>query len=387
MKFSLDSHRTARAVLILLAGLSLSVPQHLAAAADMGEDGAGSFLGRFSAITTVSSTVPANGDVNPYGVAVIHRSTGALVRGNVLVSNFNNAANQQGTGTTIVQVAPNGAVSQFAQIDAATLPGPCPGGVGLTTALVVLRSGWVIVGSLPAARGDAAKAEAGCLIVLNHRGKPVETLSGGVINGPWDMAAVERGHMAALFFTNVLNGTVAAGGNVVNQGTVVRLVLGLGEDDGEDDDDSGLPREVSRTVIGSGFGEKTDPAALVIGPTGVRLGRDGVLYVADTLANRIAGIANATSRSTDAGTGKTVFSGGALNGPLGLAITPNNHILVTNGGDGNMVEVSRSGVQVDVKPVDTTGAGAGTLFGLDIAPEGKGVYFVNDGNNTLDLLH
>lgn len=75
----------------------------------------------------------------------------------------------------------------------------------------------------------------------------------------------------------------------------------------------------------------------MIGPTGVALGHDDVLYVADTLANRIAAIPHALFRSTDAGTGTTVSAGGALNAPLGLAVAGNGHILTTNGGDGNMV--------------------------------------------------
>jgi hypothetical protein len=49
--------------------------------------------------SVIASTVPGNGDVNPYGVAVIPRSTGDLFQGNVLVSNFNDKANVQGTGT------------------------------------------------------------------------------------------------------------------------------------------------------------------------------------------------------------------------------------------------------------------------------------------------
>ena len=40
-----------------------------------------------------------------------------------------------------------------------------------------------------------------------------------------------------------------------------------------------------------------------------------------------------------------------------------------------------------VKAVDVTGAGGGTLFGLAILANGQGVYFVNDGNNTLDWMH
>jgi hypothetical protein len=35
-------------------------------------------------ITTVASTVPSNGDVNPYGVAVVTRTTGTLTKGDIL---------------------------------------------------------------------------------------------------------------------------------------------------------------------------------------------------------------------------------------------------------------------------------------------------------------
>src|SRR6185437_3596034 len=100
----------------------------------------GSFIGRFHTIATIRSTVPVNGDVNPYGMAIVPRSVGRLYRNDVLVSNFNNSKNLQGTGTTIVEISPGGSRHQFARIDAAHLPGACPGGVGLTTALVVLRS-------------------------------------------------------------------------------------------------------------------------------------------------------------------------------------------------------------------------------------------------------
>ena len=303
-----------------------------------------------------------------------------MVKDNILVSNFNNGANLQGTGTTIVQVSSTHTVSLFAQINPADPKAKCPGGIGLTTALVVLRSGWVLVGSLPTADGTAATAtQPGCLLVVNRMGQVVQTIQGHSINGPWDMTALEMNDHVALFVTNVLNGTVAATGNPVNQGTVVRLELAV------DDDDP--PTVLSDTIIGSRFGERTDPAALVIGPTGVGVGRHGTLYVADTLANRIAAIPDALFRETSAGTGETVSTGGALNGPLGLALAPNGNILVANSGDGNLVETTPDGEQVAVTLVDTTGAGAGTLFGLAVAPGNKGVYFVNDGNNTLDFLH
>ena len=97
------------------------------AASPMAQALPASFIG-FSHISTVASTVPANGDVNPYGVVVVGHSQGKLVKGNILVSNFNNRLNQQGTGTTIVSVSPRGAVHLFARISAAHLPGACPGG-------------------------------------------------------------------------------------------------------------------------------------------------------------------------------------------------------------------------------------------------------------------
>ena len=346
--------------------------------------------GKSPTVSTVSSTVPSNGDINPYGVFAVPKTVGRLNRGSILVSNFNASNNFQGTGTTIVQISPTGNFSLFAQINPTTLPGPCPGGVGLTTALVVLRSGWVIVGSLPTSDGMADTAQAGCLIVLDSNGNVVQTITDPQINGPWDMnvwdgtgkekEADEEGHRssdAALFVTNVLNGTVGGGGSIVNEGTVIRVTLSVRPES--------APSVKSITVIGSGFPERTDPSALVIGPTGVALSKNNkVLYVADSLNNRIGAIDNPLGRQTSAGTGTTLSSGGSLNDPLGLTLAVNGDILTTNGNDGNLVETKPNGVQRATILLDP--AGAGVLFGLTAVP-GQGVYFVDDGTNTLDLLH
>lgn len=336
-------------------------------------------------ITVVASTVPANGDINPYGIFVVPRTVGNLVQGNLLISNFNAASNEQGTGTTIMQISPGGTVSQFAQIDASSLPGTCSGGVGLTTALVALRGGWVIVGSLPTSDGTSATAQAGCLLVLDSLGNVSETIYGTLINGPWDMAVLDHstangGGTATLFVTNVLNGTLAAGGSVVNQGTVVRVDLTLSK--------SAPPFVEAMTVIGSGFAERTDPAALVIGPTGVALSRDGFsLYVADSLNNRIAAIPYPISRQTTARTGTTITKGGSLNDLLGLAVAPNGDILTANGDDGYMVQTTPDGLQVSKTLLDSSGSppGSGALFGL--VTVGQSVYYVDDATNTLNLFH
>jgi hypothetical protein len=338
------------------------------------------FVKPLHTVSVLASTVPANGDVNPYGVAVVPRSSGRLQRGNVLVSNFNAASNEQGTGTTIVQITPGGHRTTFATLHAGMLGGACPGGVGLTTALGVLRSGWVIVGSLPTTNGMAATARAGCLIVLNRWGHAVETFSGGSINGPWDMATVDHGDRAWLFVSNVLNGTVAAGGATVDRGTVVRIGLRTG---------GAMPMMTSERVIARGFGEHSDPAALVVGPTGLALGSSGTLYVADSVGNRIAAVPDATTRMHADWMGRTVTMDGALNVPLGVIVAPDGDILSVNAGDGRLVETTPMGDQVAVRWLDTSGspAGSGALFGLAVKPGHRAVYFVDDATNELDLLH
>lgn len=364
----------------LLAALAIIIA--LPAGAKATENsGGGSYIGQFHHLSTLASTVPSNGDVNPYGVFVVPQTVGNLTQGNVLVSNFNASSNLQGTGTTIVQVTPGGSVSQFAKINKSQLPGACPGGVGLTTALVVLQRGWVIVGSLPTKDGMSDTARAGCLIVLNSMGQPVETFSGGVINGPWDATVLDNGSTADLFFTNVLNGTVGANGQVINKGTVVRMDLGVPQQG------NGMPWRVSTTVIGTGFSERTDPAALVIGPTGVGF-NNGTLYVADSLNNRIAAIPQAATRDDTAHAGKDVTANGAINDPLGLTIAPNGDILTVNGNNGKIVETTPGGTQIANKFLDKSGSppGAGALFGLAIIPGNTGVYYVDDATNTLNVL-
>ncbi len=344
-------------------------------------------LNRLTTIILGPSTVPGNGDVNPYGVARVEQPVGNLKKDHILVSNFNNSNNQQGTGSTIVDVAPDGTVTLFAQIDANDLPpNSCPGGVGLTTALVVLRSGWVIVGSLPTQPVPPGQQvpppQAGCLIMLDSMGNFVDTFHGSLINGPWDMVAFETGNQAKLFVTNVLNGTVAGNGAVVNGGTVVRIDLKVSRNKKQP------PELQSITKIGDGFAEKTDPAALVIGPTGVGIDpTHQLLYVADTLNNRIQVIQNPLNRTTSAGIGNTLSEGGSLNGPLGLVVTPNGHILTVNGGDGFITEITPQGDQVAKVLLDSSGAppGAGALFGLAFDPN-DGVYFVDDATNNLNLL-
>jgi len=342
------------------------------------------FIGPFGTITTITSTVPENGDVNPYGIVTVPHSAGALVAGDILIANFNAASNLQGTGTTIDELSPSsahmppGSAHVFAKINASALPGPCPGGVGLTTALAALPSGFVVVGSLPTTDGTSATAKAGCLLVLGDQGQVVETIAGPMIDGPWDMTSVSHGEWTTLFVSNVLPGITdrtADHANIVR----IRLETAPGK----------IPAVAGESVIATGFTARTDPTALVIGPTGLALGDHGTLYVADTLGNRIASVPNAIGRNTPfRHGGTTVTTGGFLNGPLGLALAPNGDILTANAGDGFIVETAPDGTQLAARIADMNPAGsAGTLFGLVVANGTDGVYYVDDGDNALRLLH
>ena len=371
-------HRAA--VVAVAAGLTAAAGLAMAPAAGATAHSQPSFLGHFHKLRTIGSTVPRNGDINPYGTVRIRHSRGRLRRGDVLISNFNNKANLQGTGTTIVQVSPHGHRTRFAHVTAASLgANSCPGGIGLTTALAVVH-GWVVVGSLPTSNGMSPTAKAGCLIVLDSHGKVRETFSGHGINGPWDMTSASFGPVSQLFVTNVLNGTVAGKGAKVHRGTVLRLTIGFRGHQ--------PPSLRGVTTVGSGFAEQTNAAAFVLGPTGVGVGPYGTLCIADTATNAIRAIPAALARHSSAGTGALVTSGGALSAPLGLAIAPGGDVLTVNGGNGKIVETTPAGVQVATRYLDRSGSpqGDGALFGLAVAPRGRGIYYVDDAVNTLRLL-
>lgn len=139
--------------------------------------------------TTLMNTVPDNGDQNPYAIAIAPVSAGAIKKGDVLVDNFNNAANLQGTGSTIVDYHPDTKqMTLFAFVPRALKD--CPGGIGLSTAMTILKSGWVVVGSTPSNDGTTDTKGAGCLVVLDTQGKVVSTFTSPNINDPWGNMAV-----------------------------------------------------------------------------------------------------------------------------------------------------------------------------------------------------
>lgn len=334
--------------------------------------------------TFVDSTVPPNGDVNPYGVAFVPHGFpggGPLHSGDIIVSNFNNSRNLQGTGTTIVRVNHEAAPTVFFQGET---------GLGLTTALAALKGGFVLVGNLPstdgsgscvAESGPAQNVGQGGLLVIDKNGNFVKQLtSASLLNGPWDLTVRDDGRRAKVFVSNALSGTVT------------RLDLRIvGDGDGDKKDGVVVEKE---TQIASGYLHRCDPAAFVVGPTGLALDRDrDVLYVSSTGDNAIFAIPDASDRTSDAGMGKPVVTDQThLHGPLGLVLARNGDLVSTQGDAVNsdpnqpseLVEFTREGEFVAQVPVDPAQGGA---FGLALRPLEDGFVFatVDDNIPVLDI--
>ncbi|MDA8095389.1 MAG: hypothetical protein M0T84_16090 [Betaproteobacteria bacterium] len=354
-----------------------------------GADAADSpYLGSIHRHAMLASTTPPNGDGNPYAVVVAPVSAGKIHKDDVLVTDFNNVSNLQGTGGTIVDYRP--ATRQTTIF--ATLPQhlpQCPGGIGLSTAMTMLKSGWVIVGSTPSTDGTTSTLGKGCLLVLDPNGKVATVWSDPEIDDPWgNMATIDKGNRATLFVSMSGFGVPAldvldpksAVPVTVRKATVLRIDLSIPR---------GKPPVITHeTVVANGFGQRADRDAFLIGPTGIALASEGTLYVSDALANRIAAIDDAATRTTSAGLGRTVTEGGLLRRPLAMTMTPDGDLLVTNGNNGQVVEVNpAAGKQLAAQWIDADEAqsppGNHDLFGISMAPDGKGFYYVEDDVNTL----
>jgi hypothetical protein len=320
-----------------------------------------------------SSTIPPSGDVNPYGVAFVPEGFpggGAINPGDVLVSNFNNSGNTQGTGTTIIAFSPGGtpAVPNSANtFFTSTLP-------GLSTALGALRGGFVLVGNVPTTDGTFNTIGQGALQVIDRRGRLIHTWKDPVVlDGPWDLALDDDGALAHIFVSNVLNGSVSRLDVAVTPGDVTLL---------------------HKTTIATGYTVMPNQAAVVLGPTGLAFDEtSGTLYVASTADNAIYAVAHASTAGGPVVRGSLVFADSRLRGPLALRLAPNGDLLTANGDAVNadaahpseIVEFTKGGAFVREYNVDASQGGA---FGIDTVTDSDGGFnfaVVDDVTNNLSV--
>jgi len=317
------------------------------------------------------STIPSNGDVNPYGVAFVptgFKGGGALAPGDLLVSNFNNGtSNFQGTGVTISLFAPGSTTPQtFFQGN----------GLGLTTGLAVLKSGFVLVGNLPSTDGTANTGAPGSILILNSSGVVVKTIASPIyVQGPWDLTVNDNRNSPQIFVANVEDGTVS------------RIDLKI----------KGQNINVKNiTQVASGYGHRPNAAAFFIGPTGLAYNpKSDTLFVNSTMDNLVYAVHHAGHVKNVQGPGQILFSDQThLHGPLGMALAPNGDLLIANGDVTNadptqpseVVEITQKGQFIGQF---STFAQTAAPFGIGVGVSGSVVTIgvVNDDNNTISVYH
>jgi len=319
------------------------------------------------------STSPANGDLNPYGLAVVPKDfpMGKLEPGQLLVSNFNNSATQanpggiQGEGSTIVEIDP-----ATGQETGLFFQGTAP--IGFTNALAV-AGGFVFAGSV-FTTSSGSPGENGGLLVIDSNGRLLTTIKAGT-NGPWGLAINNQGETAQLFISNVLDGTIT------------RIDVSFS---------GGFSTVGSPTTIGSGFAFNTDATALVVGPAGLAYdAQRDILYVAAEDDNQIFALANASKLTSSSGKGTLIFSDQThLHGPLGLIIAPNGDLITANADPtahvdptqpSELVEFTTSGNFVRQFSIDPNTGSAFAILNVQGGPANQFAY-VDDFSSILSVF-
>ncbi|TAM78397.1 hypothetical protein EPN44_01015 [bacterium] len=333
------------------------------------EDGAvdnASVLKRLGQITTIGSTVdPLNGDQNPYGLAVASVDAGSIESGDLVVCNFNNGANVQGTGTTIVALHPRAGSSPRRVAQDSSLLG--------CTELALAPNGNIWASAFAANDNP----------IFTPSGTLVTTLPGGPWHGPFGQTFAPHGGSfgsAAFYESNA------------GDGSIVRIGISPGP-------------HFTFQIIARGFAVNHGAPGGILGPSGLQYDeRHDRLYVVDGADNTLVALRGVSTIPADGvvvnGTSfggpfgkraRLIFSGPPLNGPISSALLPDGHLVLGNTLDPNgqnlMVEIAPNGRLLDVKNVDTGAAGA--LFGMAAIGHSNAdtkLYFNDDNDNTVKVL-
>lgn len=327
-----------------------------------------SVLGTLTVEQTIGSTSPATpADVNPYGLDIAKATAGKITAGDLVVCDFNNPGNVQGTGTEIVALHP--------------VVGSAPTLIAKDNTLM----GCNALATAPNGNIWLAAFKANDNPIFTPGGTLVTALS----NGPWN-------HPFGETFAPPLNANSVPAFYVSNagDGSIVRVSIMPGP-------------TFSFTVIATGFPVNGGKPGSILSPSGLNYQSSGdLLYIVDGTNNTLYAIDNVSSVgangiSVDANgqsfTGPSeasahvIFSGPPLNGPISSAILPGGNIAIGNtldpDGQNLIVEVSPTGQLLDVDNVDTGPAGA--IFGMvatGASAADTKLYFNDDNDNTVKVL-
>jgi sugar lactone lactonase YvrE len=356
-----------------VAVLSVSLTSYQSAGA---ASSAASAQGQLSSLkdSAIGSVVAPNGDQNPFALAVVPITAGALTQGNLLVADFSNAGGVAGQGMTIMQVNPTThAASPFFSDPSASGP------VGIA---INPPNDFVWVGSYGAA-GDGTGAND---LLISPTGSLVATFNDTSTSdaasflGIWGQGVSDVNGAVSFYWGNAGNATTGTGG-----GDVWRL------DPHPTGPTNGQPINSTYTQIANGQAQTPagGNAATAAGPQGFAFdASNGVLYETNDSSNTLYAIPGAATTRGPV-TAKVVFSGEPLSSPENVVIDPaNGNLLVANAGNNNLVEITPNGQVVADRHL-ARGEPAGALFGLAVSTDSVGnpvIYYGDDIENSLHEL-
>jgi hypothetical protein len=312
----------------------------------------------------IGSTIdPKFGQTNPYGLTVAPSTDGDFTKGDLVVCNFNDKKNVQGTGFTIVALHPKPGSKPLLVSSSKTLLG---------CAALALDPGDNIWAAAFSADDNPVISPSGTLEV-NIKAKPLD--------GPWGQAYAQPTSGSPVFYESN-----------AKEGTIVRINLG---------------KKFTYDVIAKGFAVNHGKPGSIFAPSGLAYDASiDTLYIVDGTNNTVVAFNNVTTipnggitvekggktfKGPSAGDAKLVYSGSPLDGPISSALLPNGNLVIGNTGNPSgqniMVEMTPSGNLLDTRNVDKGVSGA--LFGIVATgtdDSNTKIYFNDDNDNNLQAL-
>jgi hypothetical protein len=356
------------------------------------------------AISTVGPTVdPTNGDQNPYGLVIAPVSAGLITKGDLIVCNFNNAANTQGAGTTIIGLHPGTGSKPYHIAQSPDLLA--------CNALAMLPDD-----SIAAASWNQSPNPNPLVTATGTVGAP---FASDVFNDPWGEAFVPATAMqpATLYVSNAPDNNGVIGGTPTTPaapGTVDRITLDANN------------AQTSFTEIVTGFCTGGAPG-VIFGPSGLTYDpASDTLYVIDTSSNSVIALTGVSSIQKDGvvvngqcsaatptpeptfsgpsmASAKVIAHGSPLSAPISAALLKNGDLVVGNGdiaAPGGALPASKTTNElIEVSPwvpgafvgtpLQIDSGNSGAIFGIAATTDAQGkqlIYFNDDNSSTVMSL-
>lgn len=319
----------------------------------------GSVIGKMKIVTIGSASDPVTHGVNPYGLDYASSSWGNIKAGDLVICDFNDKQNIQGTGNSILYISSKPGSKPHHLVNAESLEG--------CAALALSPDDTVWPADFTA--NDAP--------IISNTGQILTLERSKIWHRPWAIAFSSSQSVPAFYVANA------------HTGNIVRIDL----------------THNTFTSIVTGFAVNDGVAGSILGPSGLNyIASTDTLIVVDGQNNTLYAIDNISSISQnglhvngksfsgpDAMDGHVIYSGKPLNGPISTALLPGGHIAVGNTLDPNgknlIIEITPGGKVAAVRNVDKGAAGA--LFGMvaiGTDAQDAQLFFNDDNDNTVKEL-